>query len=188
RLAGLDLDRLRVAVAGRPTPQDVGYPHLLAGNADLAEQLGQQRPGATDKGQALAILLGARGLAYEHQLRVGVAAAEDHVRAGLGQRALRADRGFLVDLDQSIAAYLAWLVHAPPSGSGIRMGPMVAAPSAGAALIGATYTCRGRDPPGVDHGHPATINQPEPLQPSGISGARTGTKPSRRRRAPGSGH
>ena len=122
RLAGLDLDRLRIAVARRPAPQYVGDPDLVAAHVDLLEQLGQQRPGTTDERQPLAILLGARRLADEHQLGVGVAAAEDDVGASLSQRALRAHRGLLVDLDQPLAALLARLAHAPPPDSGIGMG------------------------------------------------------------------
>ena len=42
-------------------------------------------PGAADEGQALAVLLGARGLADEHQVGVGVAGAEDDLGAGLAR-------------------------------------------------------------------------------------------------------
>ena len=46
----------------------------------------------TDERQALAILLGPRRLADEHQVGVGVAGAEDRPRPGLGERAARARR------------------------------------------------------------------------------------------------
>ena len=56
---------------------------------DLLQQLVEQLPGAADERQALAVLLGARRLADEHQVGVGVAGAEDGLRrvsACSGQR------------------------------------------------------------------------------------------------------
>ena len=75
--AGLDLDRLRVAVAGRPAHQHVGDEDLVALEPDPLEQLGQQPTGPAHERQSLAILLGPRRLAHEHQVGVGVAGAED---------------------------------------------------------------------------------------------------------------
>ena len=59
-----------------------------------------------DEGQALAVLLCARGLANEHQVGIGVARTEDNPVARLGQRAAFADRSLVVDLDQCLAASL----------------------------------------------------------------------------------
>ena len=86
--AGLDLQRLRVAVAGRAGLQHVGDEDLLAREPDLFQQLVQQLPGAADEGQPLAVLFGPRRLADEHQLGVGVAGPEDRLGAGLVQGAL----------------------------------------------------------------------------------------------------
>ena len=61
-------------------------------------------PGAADERQALAVLLGARRLADEHQVGVGVAGAEDDLRARLGERAARAVRRLAVERDELLAA------------------------------------------------------------------------------------
>ncbi len=55
--------------------------------------LGQQLAGGADERQALAVLFGSRALADEHQVGGGVAAAEDHLVAALGQAAAGADGG-----------------------------------------------------------------------------------------------
>ena len=52
----------------------------------------EQLAAAADERQALAVLLGARALADEHQVGVGVAHAEHDLRAALGQAAPRAGR------------------------------------------------------------------------------------------------
>ena len=57
-LAGLDLQRLRVAVARRARLQHVGDEDLLAREPDLVQQLVEQLAGAADEGQALAVLFG----------------------------------------------------------------------------------------------------------------------------------
>ncbi len=59
-LAGLDLDRLRIAVARGPALEDVGDEDLLAIQADALQQLVEQPAGAADERQALAILVRAR--------------------------------------------------------------------------------------------------------------------------------
>src|SRR6476469_1647067 len=57
---GLDLQRLRVAVAGRPALQHVGDEDLLAREADLFQHLVEQLAGAADEGHALPVLFGPR--------------------------------------------------------------------------------------------------------------------------------
>jgi hypothetical protein len=105
--AGLDLVGLRVAVAGRPTFQDIchkGVPHPV--EADLLEQLVEQLPGPAHERLALAVLLRAGRLADEHQVGVGVAHAEDRVRARLAQRAAPAVAHLVVEPDQVLAPLL----------------------------------------------------------------------------------
>ena len=76
-LAGVDLARERVAVAGRPAHQRVRDEDVRARQADLVEQLLEQPPGLADERQALLVLVRAGRLADEHQVGVGVARAED---------------------------------------------------------------------------------------------------------------
>ena len=71
---------------------------------DPLEQLRQEGACSADEGQALTVLLRPGSLADEHQVRVGVAGAEDDPVAGLGERAALADRRLVVDLDQRLAA------------------------------------------------------------------------------------
>jgi hypothetical protein len=92
RLAGLDLVRLRIAVARRAAHEDVVDVDLLAGDPDLPEQARQQLPGGTDERHALLVLVEARRLADEHQVRSRRPRAEDDLRPPLGERALRAAR------------------------------------------------------------------------------------------------
>ncbi len=80
--AVLDLDGLRVAIAGGPALQHVRDEHIRAAQSDLHEQRLEEFPGPADERQALLILAGARGLAYEHQLSVRVARAEHDGFAG----------------------------------------------------------------------------------------------------------
>ena len=75
-LAVLDLDRQRVAVAGGTALQNVRNEHLRARQPDLAQQLLEQLAGAPDERHPLLVLAGARRLADEHQVGVGVAGAE----------------------------------------------------------------------------------------------------------------
>src|SRR4029450_10759104 len=108
--AGVDLVRLRVAVPRGPAQKHVVYEDVLARHPDPLEQLGQEGARTPDEGQALTILLRPGGLADEHQVRVGVARAEDDPVAGLGKGAELADRSLVVDLDQCLAAVLG-IVH-----------------------------------------------------------------------------
>ena len=91
---------LRVAVAGRPAFEDVRDEHVRARQPDLAEQRVQQAAGLADERQALLVLVGARRLADEHQVGVGVARAEHDGGPGRGQ--LRAARAVLRDLEDGL--------------------------------------------------------------------------------------
>ena len=57
-------------------------------------------PGPADERQALAVLLGPRRLADEHQVGVGVAGPEDRLGAGLVQRAFGAGLDLAVEADE----------------------------------------------------------------------------------------
>jgi hypothetical protein len=107
RLAGLDLDRLGIAVPGWTAAKHVRDPHVLASHADPLEQLRQQSAGPTHERKPLAILLGSRRLAHEHQVGVRVAGAEDDVGPRLRERAQLAHRRLAIDLNQTLAALLA---------------------------------------------------------------------------------
>ena len=91
-LAGVDLLGLRVAVAGRAALEDIGDEHVVAGQADPAEQLAEQLPGGADERHALLVLVEPRRLADEHQVGGRRARAEDDLRARLRERAARAAR------------------------------------------------------------------------------------------------
>ena len=90
RLAGLDLVRLRVAVAGRAAFEDVRHKDVVPGNPDSGEQPVEQLPGLADEGDALLVLVEAGSLADEHQVGARVPGAEDHLRPALSEPAARA--------------------------------------------------------------------------------------------------
>ena len=71
-------------------------------------------PARPDEREPLAVLLGAGGLAHEHQVGVGVARAEDDVGPGLRERAELAHGSFAVHLDEALAALLARRAHDGP--------------------------------------------------------------------------
>ena len=77
---------------------------VLAGHPDLTEELVEELARAAHERQALPVLLGARGLADEHEVRVGVAHAEDRVRTHRAERARSARAHLVVHLDQLLAA------------------------------------------------------------------------------------
>jgi hypothetical protein len=81
-LAVVDLCGLRVAVAGRPALQYVADEHVRSREIDLTEELVEQLSGGAHEGDAELVLLGAGGLAHEHEVGVGVAGAEDDLRPG----------------------------------------------------------------------------------------------------------
>ena len=85
-VAVLDLERLGVAVAGRPALQGVRDEHVGALRARSPRAaVSSSLPGPADEREALLVLAGAGRLADEHQVGVGVAGAEDDGLAGRGQ-------------------------------------------------------------------------------------------------------
>src|SRR5947207_1332969 len=97
RVAGLDLNGLGVSISRRTAEQYVRDEHVLALEPDSGEELRQEPASTSYEREALTVLLGTRSLADEHQARVGVAGAEDHVRSGRRQGAPLAHRRLLVD-------------------------------------------------------------------------------------------
>ena len=76
----------RRAVFGRPAFQNVGDIDLVASQAhSLGDHVGQELAGPADERLALTIFVGARGLADEHQPRLGGPGAEDGLGPCLGQ-------------------------------------------------------------------------------------------------------
>jgi len=88
--AGLHFVRLGVAIVRRTALENVGDVDVLALEVDGLEDLVQQLAHRADEGLALEILVAARGLAHQHQCRVGIAHPEDGVRAPAVEFALRA--------------------------------------------------------------------------------------------------
>jgi hypothetical protein len=105
-LAGIDLGRLRIAVARRPALEYVGDEALLPRESDLREQLVEEAASAADERLALTILVEAGSLAHEHQVGVGVPGPEDDLRARCGERALLAVLELLPKGHQPIATSL----------------------------------------------------------------------------------
>ena len=89
-LTGLDLVWHRVAVPWGPALDHVRDVHVRTGHADPAEELVEELPRLADERIALLVLVEARRLADEHQLRVRVADAEDDLRAPFVETAARA--------------------------------------------------------------------------------------------------
>ena len=88
--------RLGLAVAGLARRhvgaafEDVADVHVVAGEAHRADDFGEQLSGFADERLALQILVLARRFADEHQLGLGIADAEDDLRARLHE--MRAER------------------------------------------------------------------------------------------------
>ena len=76
-----------VAVLRRTALDGVGDIDILPVQADHGQHVVQQLTGPAHKGLALLVLVGARRLANEQHLGVGVAYAEHHLRAGAAQAA-----------------------------------------------------------------------------------------------------
>ena len=197
-LAGLDLQRLRVAVAGRARLQHVGDEDLLAREPDLFQQLVQQLAGAADEGQALAVLFGPRRLADEHQLGIGVAGPEDRLGPGLVQGAFGAGGDLLVEGDQLLAALLGAGVispsssagggfrPAPASGATRRSGPGAPLRARPAAIRSSAPWPRAAAAPAARRSTSAAASAPEPHSAQGTSSAPAATSSSKR--APHSSH
>ena len=80
RLAGRDLALERVAVLRRPALEDVREVDLVRVEADAREQPLEQLTRLAREREPALILVVAGRLADEHQLRIGVAGAEDDLR------------------------------------------------------------------------------------------------------------
>jgi hypothetical protein len=104
--AGVDLVGLGIAVAGRARLQHVGDEDVVAGEADLLQELVQELPGPAHERQALLVLVHAGRLTDEHQVGVRVARSEHHLRPGLEERTALAGRRLPVQLDELGAALL----------------------------------------------------------------------------------
>ena len=89
-LAGLDLVRLRVAVPGRAALENVRDVHLIALEADTGKQPFEQLARLAHERLALLVLVEARRLADEHQVRRGIADPEDDLGPPLREPAVRA--------------------------------------------------------------------------------------------------
>src|SRR6266540_897814 len=94
RLAGLDLVRLRIAVARRAALDHVRDVHVLARQADPLEELVEELARLADERIALLVFVEARGLPDEQEVCVGVSDAENDLRAARRQPAARAGSGF----------------------------------------------------------------------------------------------
>src|SRR5258706_309471 len=86
RLAGRDLQRLRVAIPGRATLHDVADVHVLTPPADGLDHLREQLARAADEWPAALVLFLARALADEDDAGVGASLAEDHAAPLLAER------------------------------------------------------------------------------------------------------
>src|SRR4051794_8830944 len=105
RLAGRDLLGQGVAVARRPAADDVRYEDVGALDADLLEQLVEQVPGPPDEREPLLVLAGARRLADEHHVRVGIAGAEDELRPDVLQRTSVRVAHFAIDGNELLTPF-----------------------------------------------------------------------------------
>src|SRR5262249_35297189 len=77
----------------------VGDVHLVAAQADVGDEPGQETARPADERDALLVLLGARALTDEHEVGARVAVAEHHLAAALGgEGALRAAEGLPLEL------------------------------------------------------------------------------------------
>ena len=106
RLAGLDLLRLGIAVAGRPALEHVRDVDVGPGHPDPVQEPLEQLAGLADERYALLVLVEAGRLADEHQLGVGVAGAEDDLCAGRREGTARAAEGLVAIVSQRRIAAL----------------------------------------------------------------------------------
>src|SRR5205814_1088706 len=85
RPAGLDLGRLWISIAGRPTFVDVRDVAMVPADPDLlAHQPVKQLAGAAHERLALQILVPSRRLTDEHEVDVKITHSEDDVGAPRG--------------------------------------------------------------------------------------------------------
>ena len=95
RLAGRDLLGERVAISGRPAFEDIRDEDVGARQPDPAEQLVEELACLSHERDTLLILVEARRLADEHEVRVRASGAEHDLGSPLRERAARAGRGVL---------------------------------------------------------------------------------------------
>ncbi len=121
----VDFVRLRIAVLRRAALDDVRDVDVLAREVDRFDDLRQQLAGAADERDALHVLVGARRLADEHQVRVGIADAEHDLlapeRVQLAARAV-ADVGRGSQSSASAALLKTGIGDASAAASGIDAG------------------------------------------------------------------
>ena len=120
-LAGVDLERLGIAVAGRPALEHVGDEALLAAQTDVLEQAVEQLAGTAHERLALLVLVEARRLADEHQVGVGISGTEHDLGARAGKRALLAVAQLAPEADQLLS----------PGGSVVHSVRMLGSPTDG---------------------------------------------------------
>src|ERR1700730_3439722 len=88
RLARRDLVRFRIAVFGRPALDNIANIDLLTRESHATfDYIREQLTRSTDERLAAGIFIGAGSFADKHKLGVGVAYAEDQVRAKRGELA-----------------------------------------------------------------------------------------------------
>src|SRR3990172_9709730 len=102
RFAGRHLVRLRIAVLGRPALDHIGDINVLALHShSLGDDVGQKLPGPADERLSLQIFIAPRPFTDEHQLRLGMAHAEDDIgsaRAKLAALAIADRRAQLCEI------------------------------------------------------------------------------------------
>src|SRR4029078_13208894 len=86
-LAGLNLLRHRIAVAGKPAFQDIRDVDLVPAQADPRKQLLEPLSGGADERNSLLVLVKPWCLTDEHELGIRIAGAEDDLRAACRERA-----------------------------------------------------------------------------------------------------
>jgi hypothetical protein len=77
RLAGTDLVRFRIPILWWTTLDDVCNVHVVTRQIDRLDDLRQQLPGPANERNPLAIFVPAGCFTNEHQVRIGIAHAED---------------------------------------------------------------------------------------------------------------
>ncbi len=83
--AGLDLLGLGSSIPWRSAFEDVGDVHLISGETNPLEELSEELTCLSHKGSALEVFLPPGGLAYKHELGMGVSLAKDQVVSGFPQ-------------------------------------------------------------------------------------------------------
>src|SRR5262249_34433021 len=144
READRGLLRRRRAVTGRPPWHDICDVDTFAIEPDRRQHTVKELPGATNKRQALDVLVAAGGLAHEHQSCVRIAVREDELRCGCPQRTALE---MVENVTQFVQAYRSARSFACRHHGGIRRGGCLrrlhtrAAGARGAVSGGGMLTC-----------------------------------------------